>query len=170
MAKASALGTILPGRVSPAIASQADLDVVTATLWDPTQNCVLLEADIPFDFHGSIEDFVLVGLATGYSAAEIEEALEAGGPDYRDEQPVQERAERHRLIRWGDIIPSGQYCYDTGVEDTRHASGYLRLRNLRLRLNEDDTLTVWCYNFGGAALAASALLNLYPKLLVRWEA
>lgn len=163
------LGTILPGVASPSVGSLGSYDCVAATLWQNTQNCVVLAAEIVVVSSLAYGDAVLFGLSSGYSADEVEEAIEAAGPSYRNQQVEEERAERHRTIRWLGVSPDMAAPSDADVDDVVTEYRLHRFENLKLRVNEDQDLNVWAFNITAGPLDAGAGISFRPKLLVRWD-
>ncbi len=159
---------IVPIQSSSAIGALASLDVVSAvvgTAASDTYRLKSLKASYSVaDLGASIDDAFQFGIAhSDYTAAEIEECLEAAGAIDFGDKIAQEQA--NRLVRRiGTITNMGTGVAGTGLpfNDGKPVS-----TKLNWLMAIGDQLQIWVRNGSGVVYTTGALLTLSGHIVVQ---
>ncbi len=157
---------------APAVATLASHDVASASIGPaPGKDGTVITARFICRFAGPASDLIevsdcLFGLApAGYSAAEIEEALEAAPTNMRDIPGIEQGARYVRSFSQKDMYTYGDATNGfIGSIDT----GWIKVIS---EFSDSDTqmLNVWAYNLGTASMNAGAIARIWCQMRVRYE-
>lgn len=158
MARKGRRGRLFVPRMSESLAcgALASNTVVSAAFGNTLdQECYAISTDCVVSGHGFTtgEGPILVGLAHGdYTAAEIEEWLEANASWASSDQIANERAKRKcRIIGYLEEMTGGDRLVNNGKK-SRVKLGW--------KVQEGETFQLWAYNEGSAVLTTGGIVEI----------
>lgn len=126
------------------------------------QEVYAISCDAVVSGHGftTSEGPILVGLAHGdYSAAEIEEWLEANASWVSSDQIANEKAKRKcRIIGYLEEMTGGDRLCNNG--------NVIRVK-LGWKVQEGETLNLWAYNEGSAVLTTGGIVEVKGPIYLK---